>query len=329
MNLIDNFKERAKTNPKTIAYPEGEQERIIKAADVVLRENIAYPILLGDETKIIETASELGINLEGIKILEPAKSPNIPEYALIYRQSRDVKDRVAQRMLKRPLYFAPMMVRVGEADGMVGGCTFTTAAVVTAGQLTIGLAEGFDTPSSFFIMVLPEGSPYGEDGVLIYADAGVNPDPTAEELVDIAITTANSARTLLGWEPRVAMLSYSTKGSADHALVKKVIEATKIAQEKAPDVLIDGDLQADSAIVPEVSARKIKKNNILEGRANILIFPNLDAGNIAYKLTQYLANAEAYGPILQGFAKPICDLSRGASVEDIVGVTAITVVEAQ
>ncbi len=327
MNLIDNFKEKAKKNPKTIAYPEGEQERIIKAADVVLRENIAYPILLGDEEKITEKAAEIGIELEGIKISEPAKSPKIPEYADIYRQSRDVKDRVAQRMMKRPLYFAPMMVRAGDADGVVGGCTFTTAAVVMAGQLTIGLAEGFATPSSFFIMALPEGSPYGEDGVLIYADAGVNPDPTVEELADIAITTANSARTLLGWEPRVAMLSYSTKGSADHALVKKVIEATKIAEEKAPGILIDGELQVDSAIVPEVAERK--GGNKLEGKANILIFPNLDAGNIAYKLTQYLANAEAYGPILQGFAKPICDLSRGASVEDIVGVTAITVVEAQ
>lgn len=329
MNLINTFKEKAKANPKTIAYPEGEQDKIIKAASVVLKEKIAYPILLGDEAKIRGAASELGVDLAGIKILDPTKSPKIPEYAEIYRQARDVTDRIAQRMLKRPLYFAPMMVRAGDADGVVGGCTFTTAAVVTAGQLTIGLAEGFSIPSSFFIMALPEGSPYGEDGVLIYADAGVAPDPNAEELADIAIATANSARNLLGWEPRVAMLSYSTRGSADHALIKKVIEATKIAQEKAPDILLDGELQGDSAIVPEVSAKKIKENNILKGRANILIFPNLDAGNIAYKLTQYLANAEAYGPILQGFAKPICDLSRGASVDDIVGVTAITVVEAQ
>ena len=183
-------------------------------------------------------------------------------------------------------------------------------------------------PSSFFIMVIPN-SQYGENGVLIYADAGVNEEPTATQLAEIALASADSARTLLGWQPRVAMLSFSTKGSAVHALVDKVIEATKIAKERAPDLLIDGELQADTALVPEIARRKIKGESDVAGKANILIFPDLNAGNIAYKLTQYLAHAEAYGPLLQGFAKPVNDLSRGASVEDIVGVTAITVVEAQ
>ena len=220
------------------------------------------------------------------------------------------------------------MVGAGDVSGMVAGCTSLTATVVKASQLMVGLGEGIFPPSSFFVMSVPD-SPYGEGGDFIYADAGVNPDPTPEELAEIAVLSAQSARDMLGWEPKVAMLSFSTKGSAGHKLVDKVIEATKLAREMAPDLAIDGEFQLDSAIVPSVAERKVKEESAVAGKANILIFPDLNAGNIGYKMTQYLAKAEAYGPILQGFAKPVNDLSRGASVEDIVGVMAFTSVQAQ
>ncbi|MBM3240663.1 phosphate acetyltransferase [Candidatus Poribacteria bacterium] len=327
MNLIEQFKNKAREKPRKIVFPEGDEVRILKTAEIALKEGIAYPVILGDEEKIRGKANELNVNLNGIEIINPARSPKMVEYASAYCKSRDVTEGVAKRILRRELYFGAMMVSVGDCDGMVAGSINTTASVVTAGNL-VGMKEGFTAPSSFFIMVIPN-CPYGEDGALIYADAGVNEEPTATQLAEIALASADSARTLLGWEPRVAMLSFSTKGSAAHALVDKVIEATKIAKERAPDLLIDGELQADTALVPKIAQRKIKGESAVAGKANILIFPDLNAGNIAYKLTQYLANAEAYGPILQGFAKPISDLSRGASVEDIVGVTAITVVEAQ
>jgi phosphate acetyltransferase len=338
MNLIEQFKNKAREKPVNIVFPEGNEERILKAAEVSLKERIAYPVVLGDEEKIQSKANEINVNLEGIKIINPVRSPKMAEYASAYCKTRDVTEGVAKRILRRELYFGAMTVSVGDCDGMVAGSINTTASVVTAGNL-VGMKEGFTAPSSFFIMVIPNCSlrsptpsaygQYGEDGVLIYADAGVNEEPTAAQLAEIALASANSARTLLGWEPRVAMLSFSTKGSATHALVDKVIEATKIAKERAPDLLIDGELQADTALVPKIAQRKIKGESTVAGKANILIFPDLNAGNIAYKLTQYLAHAEAYGPLLQGFAKPVNDLSRGASVEDIVGVTAITVVEAQ
>jgi len=327
MNLIEQFKNKAREKPMNIVFPEGDEERILKAAERALKERIAYPVVLGDEKKIQGKANEIDVNLDGIEIINPIRSLKMDEYASAYCESRDVKEGVAKRILRRVLYFGAMMVNVGDCDGMVAGSINTTASVVTAGNL-VGMKEGITAPSSFFIMVIPN-CPYGEDGVLIYADAGVNEEPTAAELAEIALASADSARTLLGWEPRVAMLSFSTKGSAAHALVNKVIEATKIAKERAPDLSIDGELQADTALVPEIAQKKVKGESDVAGKANILIFPDLNAGNIAYKLTQYLANAEAYGPILQGFAKPVCDLSRGASVEDIVGVTAITVVEAQ
>jgi len=327
MNLIEQFKNKAREKPMRIVFPESTEERILKAAEMSLKEKIASPIILGNEEKIQDKANEIDVNLDGIEIINPTRSPKMSEYTSAYCESRDVTEGVAKRILRRELYFGAMMVNVGDCDGMVAGSINTTATVVTAGNL-VGMKEGFTAPSSFFIMVVPD-CPYGEDGVLIYADAGVNEEPTTEELAEIALASADSARTLLGWEPRVAMLSFSTKGSAAHPLLKKVIEATAIAQERAPDLLIDGELQSDTALVPEIAQRKIKGESAVAGKANILIFPDLNAGNIAYKLTQYLAGAEAYGPLLQGFAKPVNDLSRGASVEDIVGVTAITVVEAQ
>ena len=327
MNLIEQFKNKARKKPMNIVFPEGDEERILRAAEISLKEGIAYPVILGNEEKIQGKANEIDVNLDGIAIVNPARSPKMAEYASDYCESRDVSEGVAKRILRRTLYFGAMMVNVGDCDGMVAGSINTTASVVTAGNL-VGMKEGFTAPSSFFIMAIPN-CPYGEDGVLIYADAGVNEEPTATELAEIALASADSARTLLGWEPRVAMLSFSTKGSAAHALTDKVVEATKIAKERAPDLLIDGELQADTALVPEIAQKKIKDESDAAGKANVLIFPDLNAGNIAYKLTQYLANAEAYGPILQGFARPVSDLSRGASVEDIVGVTAITVIKAQ
>ncbi|MFQ6044142.1 MAG: phosphate acetyltransferase [Candidatus Poribacteria bacterium] len=327
MNLIEQFKNRAKEKPMRIVFPEGDEDRILRAAEISFKEKIAYPVILGDEDKIRGQADDIDVNLDGIEIVNPARSPKMAEYASAYCDSRGVAEGVAKRILRRTLYFGAMMVNVGDCDGMVAGSKNTTATVVTAGNL-VGMKEGFTAPSSFFIMVIPN-CPYGENGALIYADAGVNEEPTATQLAEIALASADSARTLLGWQPRVAMLSFSTKGSAAHPLVDKVIEAMKIAKERAPDLLIDGELQADTALVPEIAQKKIKGESDVAGKANILIFPDLNAGNIAYKLTQYLAGAEAYGPILQGFAKPISDLSRGASVEDIVGVTAITVVKAQ
>lgn len=330
MKLIDEIKEKAKKKLQKIVLAEGEDERTIRAALIALKDGIAIPIMVGNEQKIKEIADPLGLDLDGIEIIDPESSPNVGRYAHIYMESRGEKrvtEGMAEKLLKRSLYFAGMMTNVGDVNGMVAGCTSLTASVVKASQLMIGLKDGISAPSSFFIMSVPD-CPYGENGNFIYADAGVNPDPTPQELAEIAILSAQSASDL-GWKPRVAMLSFSTKGSAGHKRVDKVIEATKIAKEMAPDLLIDGEFQLDSAIVPEVANRKVKDGSVVAGKANVLIFPDLDAGNISYKLTQYLAKAEAYGPLLQGFNKPVNDLSRGASVDDIVGVMACTSVQAQ
>ena len=329
MNPIRKIIEQAKRDPKRIALPEGEDERVLRASEILVREGIAYPVLIGDEEKLGKLAQEIGCSLEGVEIVNPRRFPDMKGYISEYLRVRpDASEAVARRLMRRSLYFAAMMVRVGDCDGMIGGVASITAAVIRAAHLVIGLREGFTIPSSFFIMYV-DGCPYGEDGAFIYADAGVNVDPSPQELAEIAVASAQSARELLGWEPKVAMLSFSTRGSAAHPLADKVIEALKIAREKAPDLLIDGEFQADTAIVPEVAARKVKGESPVAGRANVLIFPDLNAGNIAYKLTQYLAGAEAYGPLFQGFSKPVNDLSRGASVQDIVGVIAVTVVQGQ
>lgn len=328
MNLIEDIKKRARMQPKRIVFPEGDDERILKAIEVLQQEKIAHPIIIGDEEKVRKLASEIGCKLSNTEFVKSSAHPKLDEYIADYCESRDVEERIAKRLMSRSLYFGAAMLKNGDCDGMVGGVASLTATVVKAAHLVLGLADGCSAPSSCFIMCVPD-CPYGENGNFIYADAGVNPNPSAEELAEIATASANTASSL-GWVPRVAMLSYATKGSATGPLVDKVIKATKIAKEKTPDLLIDGEFQLDAAIVSEVAKRKLKhEESKVAGKANVLIFPDLNAGNIAYKLTERLAKAGAYGPLLQGFKKPVNDLSRGASVDDIVGVTAITVVQAQ
>jgi len=321
---MDYIFERARKSPSRIVLPEPEDERILKASVKSYSLGIAKPILVGVREQIEEKAKALGLDLEGITVVEPTAEA-MDRYADEYLKIRNMpekKKKVVLHIMRRTLYFGAMMVRLKEADGMVAGAINTTANVIRAASLVIGLQEGINTPSSFFLMEIPsfEG---GENGNLLFADCAVNIDPSPEQLAEIAIATARSAKWLLDWEPRVAMLSFSTKGSASHPLTDKVIKATNIAKSKEPNLLIDGELQADAALIPSVAKRKIKGESPVAGRANILIFPDLNAGNIAYKLVQRLAKANAYGPILQGFRRPVSDLSRGATVEDIVGVIGI------
>ncbi|MGQ9514122.1 MAG: phosphate acetyltransferase [Thermoproteota archaeon] len=328
---MEDIKQRANRDPKKIVLPESSEERILRAASKALAEGVAIPILLGNEKEIISFANKLGVSIRGIDVVDPSTSNKLDRYVREYceiRRERGVDENLARRILLKNLYYGAMMVRVGDADGMVAGATTITASVIKAGHLIIGFQEGIQTPSSFFLMET-NNLEIGERGVLLYADAAVNPDPNPEQLADIAISSARSASSLLGWEPRVAMLSFSTKGSASHPSVDKVVRATEIAKSKAPSILIDGELQADAALKADVARKKMKDIGPVAGRANILIFPDLNSGNIAYKLTQHVGGARAYGPILQGFAKPLSDLSRGAGVEEIVGVMAIVSVLAQ
>jgi len=321
MSVLSLFRKSARAECR-IVFPEGEDERILQAARLAKDRGLATPLFVGDKNKIEETAKRLKIKIADIQIIDTSKG--VPKkYIAAYARIRKVPERLAERMLSNPLFLAALMVRMGEADGMIAGAIATSADVITAAEGIIGLKKGISVPSSFFIMEIP-GYKGGENGLLLFADSSVNIDPTPEQLADIAITTARTARELLGWTPRVAMLSFSTKGSAIHPRADKVIEATKIANRKAPKLYIDGELQGDAALVEKIAIKKMKgKIGKVAGRANILIFPDLDSGNIAYKLVQTLARANAYGPILQGFEKPVSDLSRGAKVGDIVGVIAI------
>lgn len=330
MSLLEEFIAKAKKDPKAIVFPEGEDERILRAAVQAAREGIAFPLLLGEESKISSKTRALNLKLDGVKVKDPKIECENEEYINFYHTLRKggfFSPKMARALLRKPLNLGALMVKYGQARGMVAGAVNLTSSVLKSSMLMVGLNKGIKVPSSFFIMSTREPR-VGERGVLIFADAAVNPDPTPEQLADIALTTADSAEKLLGWEPRVALLSFSTKKSAAHPLVDKVIEAVKLAKERAPRLLIEGDLQADAALISEVAQRKVKESKVA-GRANVLIFPNLDAANIAYKLVQYLGGAKAYGPILQGFSHPVNDLSRGAKVEDILALTAITVVLAQ
>ena len=330
MEISKMIRERAKVNPKTIVLPEGEEPRMVKATKTIIEEGFAKIILLGREEKIKLIAEELNVELpDTIEIINPEDSDKISKYADSYfelRKHKGLSRDEALNFLKNPLYFGALMVYKGDADGLVAGSINATGDVFRPALQTIKTAPGINIVSSCFVMVIPD-CPYGDNGLIVFADCAINPNPNAEQLADIAIATAVTGKALLDIEPRVAMLSFSTKGSAKHPLVEKVIEATRIVKEKQPDLLIDGELQADAAIIPSIGERKAPGSKIA-GKANILVFPDLQAANISYKLVERLSGAEAIGPISQGMRKPVNDLSRGCSAEDIVNVVAITVLQA-
>ncbi len=323
--IIAALKRKAKGLNKRIIFPEGSDERIILAAEMARKERIARPILVGKENEIRATVEKLGLNPAGFEIIEPSKSRKLAKYASLYSKISKMPIRTATLIAQQPIFYSALALKSGDADGMLGGAVYTSGEFESVCMTVIGLRKGVSIPSSFFIMEIP-GYKGGEGGALLYADASVSPKPRPGCLATIAVTTGQSAKELLGWKPRIAMLSFSTKGSATHPDVEKVIQATEIAKKmaKGTGISIDGELQADAALVMSTAKKKIKGDiGEVAGRANILIFPDLDAGNIAYKLTQILAGANAYGPILQGFSKPLSDLSRGATPEDIAGAIAI------
>ena len=330
MELLNKLYEIAKENTKKIVLPEGEEERTILAAVKIKDINVAHPILIGNYETILNKAKKLNADIDEIDIIDPEKSDKLQYYIEKFyelRKNKGVTIEKANSIVKDPLYFGTMMVKCNDADGMVSGAIHTTGDLLRPGLQVIKTCKGVSVVSSFFIMMVPN-SCYGEEGMLLFADCAVNPNPNYKELAEIAIATADTARNVCNIEPRVAMLSFSTMGSADHETVEKVRMATELAKNMRPDLLIDGELQLDSAIVQKVAKQKAP-NSSVAGRANVLIFPDLQSGNIGYKLVQRFANAEAIGPICQGFAKPINDLSRGCSVEDIVNVVVLTSVQSQ
>jgi phosphate acetyltransferase len=324
ITLLDEIREKAKKLKKHIVLPDSLDERTLKAGRIIVDEKIADVTLIGDEEKICSLAEKIGVNLSGIRIVNPLKSELLSDFSHIFynlRKHKGISFEEARETMKNPLFFGAMMVREGMADGSVAGSISTTADVLRAGIQVVGLMDGISIVSSFFLIVFP-------NKVYSFADCAVVPNPTAEQLADIAISTAMNHKKLTGEEPIVAMLSFSTKGSAKHEMVDKVVQATEIAKSKRPDLIIDGELQLDAAIVPKVAEIKAP-NSPVRGNANVLIFPNLDAGNIGYKMAQRMAGAEAIGPLVQGLKKPCFDLSRGCSVEDIVNVVAINCVMGQ
>ena len=330
MSFIERIKERARTEIKTIVLPEATDSRILEAAQIVKNEGYAKIILIGDEEKVKEIANDKGINIENIQIVNPLKDKKTEEYAnALYelRKSKGMTEEQAHQLILDPVYFGMMMVKLNEADGLVSGAAHSTSDTLRPALQILKTAPGTKLVSAFFIMVVPNCE-YGSNGTFIFADSGLNEEPDSDKLSEIAISSSKSFEQLIGEKAKVAMLSYSTYGSAHSASTEKIIEATRLVKEKAPELVADGELQLDAAIVPEVAEFKAK-GSPLKGRANVLIFPDVSAGNIGYKLVQRLAKAEAYGPLCQGIAKPVNDLSRGCSSQDIAGVVAITAVQAQ
>ena len=330
MTFIDGIKERARKEIKTIILPEAEDIRILKATEKVLQEKYAEIILIGKKETILEKAKSNVISIEGAKIVEPEKSEDYDKYVnLLYalRKNKGMTIEKAKELVLDPVYYGMLMVKDEKADGLVSGAIHSTAETLRPALQILKTAPDTKLVSAFFVMVVPNCE-YGENGVFIFGDSGLNENPNAEQLSEIAISSSKSFEQLVGKTPKVAMLSYSTYGSAHSELTEKVIEATKLVKEKKKDLLIDGELQLDAAIIPEISKSKAPGSEI-KGEANVLIFPDLNAGNIGYKLVQRLAKAEAYGPLCQGIARPVNDLSRGCNSDDIAGVVAITAVQAQ
>lgn len=331
MDFMQELISKAKSAPQKVVFPESKEPKILQSARQLLDMGVIVPVLIGEQSELEAVAKELDISLEGMEIVaitEEKVNDYATQYASFNKKAGECTFEENREFVSQVVNYAAMMVRTGEADSLVAGLSHPTKDVIIASYKLIGMQEGIKTFSSIFLMNIPNyQGPEGE--LLVFADCAVNPNPNPEQLADIAITTAQTTKDLLGWDPRLAMLSFSTKGSAAHDDIDKVVEAMSIVKSRQPDLKIDGELQLDAAIVPSVAAKKVPGDSPVAGNANILIFPDLDAGNIAYKLVQRLANADAYGPLLQGFAKPVCDLSRGSEVEDIIGATIMTAVRAQ
>lgn len=326
MKFLEQLKQKAKSNKKRIVLPEGYEERTLKAANIILEEGFCDVILIGNPDDIRQKAIQFSLkNLHLAQVVDPQTYEKIDAYADLMvemRKSKGMTKDQALKLMRDPLYLAVMMIKCGDADGEVAGADNATGDVLRPAFQIVKTKPGISVVSGAFLMVLNDTT-FGENGMMLFADCAVHPNPTASELAEIAVASGQTARSIAGFEPRIAMLSFSTKGSAKHEMVDKVVEATRIAKKKAPDMQIDGELQADAAIIPSIGLKKAPGSPIA-GHANVLVFPTLETGNICYKLVQRLAGAEAIGPILQGMAAPINDLSRGCSVSDIVNLVAIT-----
>lgn len=330
MEFIESFKVKAAQKIMRIVLPEAEEDRNLTAASIVAKEGFAKPVLIGSPEVIKAQAAKLGLdNIDSLEIIDPNNNPKKDAYVELMLQLRGAKgltQEKAEQLITDPLYLGAVMVKAGEVDGEVAGALNATGDVLRPAFQYVKTLPGVSVVSGAFIMEIPNKS-FGQDGLMLFADCAVHPNPTAAELAQIAVMTGRTARAIAGIDPKVALLSFSTKGSAKHEMVDKVVEATKLAQEMAPDLQIDGELQADAAIIPSIGASKAK-GSAIAGQANVLVFPTLEVGNIAYKLVQRMAGANAIGPVLQGMAAPINDLSRGCSIDDIVNLIAITACQA-